>query len=280
MRIVLFPDAALPFAFPHIIMEEMINPFEKEYLSLSLHTLRGILPCAPEVLLRRYEEDDTGWSLEVIDDLVYCLFAFPVLSRTERICLLVYNRAKEIIADLGAYHTSARAFLEDAELYDYLSRESDWMYLEHYVLSNTVFDSYPYPFCKTKQTAEEDGEVLLYINAYVSEDDRRRGIFRNMIETVSEFALRDSFGIATLSSVMSMDPDIACYGPDTKEEPYYYSFETDEPLRKRNAEIAVKLGMNPVRLEPEIPENETDGTKLWFCYGKELFEIIEADIKA
>jgi hypothetical protein len=76
---------------------------------------------------------------------------------------------------------------------------------------------------------------------------------------------------------MSMDPDIPCLGPDTKEEPYYYTFEKDEPVRLLNAEIAEHVGFRPLRLEPDHPETETDGTKLWFCIRKEIYEIIEED---
>jgi len=72
-----------------------------------------------------------------------------------------------------------------------------------------------------------------------------------------------------------MDPDIACFGPDAKDEPYYYSFEADEPVRLRNAEIAERLGFTPLRLELENPEQETDGTRLWFCVRSEICEIIE-----
>lgn len=252
-----------------------MNAFERTYLELSLTKLEEVLPYPREELLRQYESDETLWSVEQIEDLVFCLFSFSVTARMKQLVLLVYDDQNRIIADAGACHAGVNAFLEDREIYNYLSEESDWMYLEHYVLSNTMFPNLPYPFCETNQKTEEQGEALLYTNAYVSRAFRRRGIFRTMLETVKEHALQKAAGICTVYTVLSMDPDIACYGPDAVEEPYYYSFEQDEPVRLINAEIARKVGYTPLRLEPDHPEEETDGTKLWFCVGKELCEIIE-----
>ena len=252
-----------------------MNAFERTYLELSLTKLEEVLPYPKAELMRQYETDEALWSLEQIEDLVFCLFGFSVTERMKQLVLLVYDGRNRIIADAGAFHAGVSAFLEDRGIYDYLSEESDWMYLEHYVLSNTMFPDLPYPFCETKQNTKEQGEVLLYTNAYVSKAFRRRGIFRTMLETMKEHALQKAAGIRTVYTVLSMDPDIACYGPDAVNEPYYYSFEQDEPIRLRNAEIARKVGFTPLRLEPDHPEEETDGTKLWFCVGRELCEIIE-----
>ena len=252
-----------------------MNRLEREYLTLSLTRLAEVLPKPKEELMRLFETEKDAASVEQIEDLVLCIFGFPVHSRMEQVILLVYDREKRIIADAGAYHTDAASFLEKTEIYDALSEESDWMYLEHYVLSNTMFPDLPYPFCETKQASGKTGEVLLYTNAYVSKEFRRRGIFKTILEAMRSYALRKEEGICTLYTVLSMDPDIACYGPDAVEEPYCYSFEQDEPVRLQNAEIARRTGLFPIRLEPDDPEAETDGTKLWFCVRKELCEITE-----
>ena len=252
-----------------------MNDAERTYLELSLTKLEEVLPYSKETLMKRYEADETGWSLEQIGDLVFCLFDYPVTHNMDQVILLVYDRKNRIIADCGAYHTDARSFLEDSEIYDHLSEDSDWMYLEHYVLSGTMFPDLPYPFCEEKKKTEEKGEVLLYTNVYVSREFRRRGIFRRMLENMKEHALQNTEEIQTVYTVMSMDPDIACYGPDARDEPYYYSFEQDEPIRLQNAEIARRTGLTPLRLEPDDPEQETDGTKLWFCVSREVCEIME-----
>lgn len=252
-----------------------MNRNERNYLELSLKKLEAVLPKPIESLMRHWEQDETAWAVETINDLVFCRFSFPVIKDLEQVILLVYDRKKRIIADAGAYHTDTASFLERKDIYDYLSEESDWMYLEHYVLSGTMFPNLPYPFCGQNRPSGETGDVFLYTNAYVSKAFRRMGIFRSMLENMTEHALQNADGIHTLYSVMSMDPDIACYGPDASDEPYYYSYETDEPIRIINAEIARHTGFMPLRLEPDDPSSETDGTKLWFCVRKEIIEIIE-----
>ncbi len=252
-----------------------MDAFDREILALSLERLKDVLPMTPAALMKEYEEDSRRYCVETIGDHVFCLFTWPVLSDLERIILLVFDSSRQIIADIGAYHTDAKSFLESREIYDYLSEESDWMYLEHYVLSSTVFHMYPYPFCLSSQKAEEAGEVLIYVNAYVSRAMRRQHIFRAMLESVSCHVFQEATGILPVYSVFSLDPDIACFGPDAEDEPYYYSYEADEPVRRRNARIAERIGFTPLKLEMEHPEEETDGTKLWFCVGQELFEAAE-----
>lgn len=258
-----------------IYTEYMMNESERRYLELSLTKLEEVLPYSKETLIRRFEGNENSWSVEQMEDLVFCLFSCSVTAAMDQVILLVYDREDRIIADAGAYHTDVKSFLKDTEIYDHLSEDSDWMYLEHYVLSNMMFPHLPYPFCETGQHTDVTGEVLLYTNAYVSRAFRRQGIFLTMLESMREHALVNKEGIQTLYSVLSMDPDIACYGPDAKEEPYYYSFEQDEPKRLLNVEIARKTGFAPLRLKPDDPSKETDGTKLWFCVRKEICEIIE-----
>ena len=255
-----------------------MNQFEKSCLKRSLRTLKTILPCSADALMNKYEADETMWLVDEINDLVFCLFSFPVTQAMEQVILLVYDDQNRIIADAGAFHCDVSSFLEQSEIYDYLSEESDWMYLEHYILSKKMFPGLPYPFCDQDQKANEAGEVLLFSNAYVSKAFRRRGIFCLMMEIMKEHALRNATGMSVLCGCISLDPDIACYGPDTVKEPYYYSFEADEPIRRVNAEIAEHTGFTPLRLETDNPEAETDGTKLWFAIRKEIIEIIEEPV--
>lgn len=239
---------------------------EWELLELSLKKLSGILPDRPENMLEIYRRDGSGWQCVREDDgLYYCLFSFQDKKiPAERMVLLVYEE-NTVIADLAALHCSQNVLMNSVPLYDGLSSESDWMYLEHYVLCGCLYPDEPYPFCENSSGRFFEGEALIYSNAYVTRRVRRRGIFCRMESMARSFALRRCSGLVRLGAVFSMDPDIACYGPDTTDEPYIYSFEKDEPDRLRNAEIAKKVGYHPLRLELEDPADVRDGTKLWFC---------------
>ena len=76
---------------------------------------------------------------------------------------------------------------------------------------------------------------------------------------------------------LSLDPDIACYGPDAKDGPYYYNYEKDEPDRIRNRIIAEHTGFFPVRLELTEQPEEDDGTKIWFAVRHERDIILETE---
>lgn len=86
---------------------------------------------------------------------------------------------------------------------------------------------------------------------------------------IKDHALRYSYENTDLYTAIALDPDIAQYGPDTKPEPYYYSFEVDEPRRLVNETIMEKLNFTSIRLETD---EIGDGTKLWFAlqHEKEL----------
>lgn len=233
------------------------------YLKMSLHRLEKTLPSGAEEMLRHYRFHPEDWKQETWQGYIFCLFSWKE-QEAERIVLLVYD-GDSIAADLAALHCSQDTLMNSTAFYDAVSEESDWMYLEHYVLSQCLYPDLAYPHCMQKDMAGFGGEALLYTNAYVSRGWRRKGIFRHMEEMVRAFSLRKCSGLVRLGAVFAMDPDIACYGPDTPEQPYVYSFEKDEPDRLRNAEIARKLGYVPMRLEETEPETDTDGTKLWFC---------------
>lgn len=258
-----------------------MNNRKSSYLYKSLKLLEKWLPGNTETFMQWYKEHPENTDLEEdTAGLTYCLFSFPVRNPDgkesnipfpdaqilERIILLVYDH-DQIIADCSALHGSAQNVCDDPSVLHYLQSESDWMDLEQYVLSEMFFSDH----------AEISGETLLYSNAYVTTSYRRKGIFTRMLEMMREHTLRNTYGNTVLYTVLSLDPDVACYGPDTPDHPYVYSMKQDEPKRLINAEIMKKLGYLPVRLEENEPVENDDGTKLWFALRKEEDQIIDTN---
>lgn len=249
-----------------------MNLKNSTYLKRSLKLLEKWLPADAETMMDYYAHNEDRTDYETDDNaLFYCLFSYPVVhdessSLLERIVLLVYDK-DQIIADCSALHGSMNHVLNNTEVIHYLCDESDWMDLEHYTLCNAFFPD-PLP--------SVPGEALLYANAYVTIAYRQNGIFTRMLQMVRDHSLRSVHGDALLYSVLSLDPDIACYGPDASDEPYVYSMEQDEPKRIRNSQIMKELGWLPIRLEETSPSEDDDGTKLWFAIRKEKDRIIEA----
>lgn len=260
-----------------------MNHMESEYFGLSFHLLEEWLPEKPERMMEWYQNHSGDTDLEEDGHhLVYCLFSFPVLDHNgneypdfftsghgilERIILLVYDH-DQIIADCSAFHGSAENVCHNKNILHYLQSESDWMDLEHYTLCGTFLVGHEINI---------PGEALLYSNAYVTTSYRQKGIFTRMLEMMRDHSLRYAYGNTVLYSILSLDPDVACYGPDTPDHPYVYSMEQDEPKRFRNAEIMKKLGYLPVHLEESEPVENDDGTKLWFALRKEEDQIIDTD---
>jgi len=209
------------------------------------------------------EEDERGY--------VYAILSFPE-PECMRTVLFVFDEQDRIIADCSALDCSAVDFALSETLYDYITLESDWMYLEQYVLREMCFGE------EHSNEMKEDytGRVLLYWNAYVTEAYRNQGIFSNMVEMMKEFSLRyEPDGKTCLYTAFSLDPDIAVYGPDAKEEPYYYSMEKDEPKRLRNREILEHLLFHVERLIEDEPS--ADGTKVLFAWKKEEILLVEEE---
>ena len=255
---------------------------EEKYLNAALKLLERWIPSPPAVMIEKWKgqsEEEADWNVEeAAGGLVFCIFGWPETD-SERCVLLVYDEQMRVIADASAVHCSVSALLGSSKLYDELSEESDWMYLEHYTLCCYMFPQYEYPPCKENRQYQEAGEALLFSSVYVTESYRRRGIFTVMIQMMRDFALRRSSGNTELYSAVSLDPDIAVYGPDAKDEPYYYSFEKDEPVRKLNAMILEKAGFDVLRLEETEEDPKADGTKLWFAVKKENDLIVDVQEK-
>lgn len=232
------------------------------YLRKSLELLEKWIPQPVEPMLQYYQQYPIDFDIYE-DRYVYCIFSWKE-DMYERIILLVYEN-DQIIADCASVHCHYDTLMNDHRFFDQMSEESDWMYLEHYIMQNIIVKDEMYPQC----------EILMYTNAYVSKRVRRKGILREMDEMMRAFVLREQTGNVKLGCIFSMDPDIACYGEDKRNEPYYYSFEADEPDRMRNCEIAKKIGYEPIRLEEVKEDQDSDGTKLWFCYKIENNVILE-----
>lgn len=244
-------------------------------------------------MMKWYNVHEEAYNIEEINGLMFCLFSFPILmedggivrsiseldhSRLEQILLLVFD-GNTIIADCAAVHASMNDIVFWEPAVEYVCTESDWMYLEHYTLCTSAFPKIPYPAPFDEEGAPLKGEALLYNNAYVTTSYRQKGIFANMIQMARDHALRFEEKHTELYSVIALDPDIACYGPDAVDEPYIYSYDKDEPLRQRNCVIMRHVGFVPVKLEELEPQERGDGTKLWFALRHEKDLIVEMNEK-
>ena len=238
-----------------------MNTFEI-YIERALTMLEKWLPQSKEELQKHYKEHPEDCDGMWKDDLYYCLFSWKE-KQAERIILLVYEK-DIVIADLSAIHCSIDTLMHDETFYDAMSLESDWMYLEHYILSSLLYPDRTYPDFSAI-TEDCAGEALLFSNAYVTRTYRRRKIFTNMESMTRSFALRKTRGLSRLASIFALDPDVACYGPDTVKEAYIYNYEKDEPVRQLNAKIAEHIGYQPLKLEETEHHEGDDGTKLWFA---------------
>ena len=250
------------------------------YLTKALTRLEKYLPDDTDTLLSWYDIHSEYYSVLRIGRYVYCLFALPVMSSDgkeikhvaeidcnvlERITILVFE-GDTIIADISGLHASMDILLTNEKVFNFCADESDWTYLEHYCLCGNYFPEITYPPNKEISSLLISGEALLITNAYVTTVYRRQSIFRNMVQMIKDHALCYSYKNTDLYTAIALDPDIAQYGPDTTPEPYYYSFEVDEPRRLVNATIMEKLNFTSIRLETD---EIGDGTKLWFALQHE-----------
>lgn len=258
-----------------------MNLLEKKYFDLSYQLLgKWITPSYSE-LFERYTTNPQEFSLEEINGYYYFLFCYPLVTENESELLeegilLVYEN-ETVIADLAFMHGATENIMKSEKVFDYISNDSDWSYLEHYTFANLTFElEYPYCYSNLKETFE--GEVSLFTNAYVTKSYRNQNIFSNMLEMSKEQTLRYVDNECTYYAVFSLDPDIACYGPDTSQEPYFYSMK-DEEDRMRNKEILEKKGYFCVRLEEDQPDPSSDGTKLWFAVLKEFEQIVVVNVE-
>ncbi len=212
------------------------------------------------------EEDGYGYQ--------YCLISYPLTSfaqpflQPEKIVLLVFD-GDTVIADIAAICAQTDDLLHDDEISDAIMDIDTWVQSCLYVMK-TAF-AHHISFQKT------DSVGCIICNAYVTESYRRKGIFTAMMQMVRDHCVRFSHHTITLFQTISLDPDVACYGPDASEKPYYYSMEQDEPKRILNAEIIQHLGFAVVQLEHGEEDTLSDGTFIWYGIKAEHITIVESN---
>ncbi len=236
---------------------------KKKYFDLSWAFLKDYIGLDYDVVAVHLSE----FILEEIDGYYYLAFWYGLVAGLERVIVLVYDQDK-VIADLSFMHASMDGVMKDRLIYDFITNESDWSNLEHFTLCNYMFDGYEYPYSGNDSFV---GEALFFTNCYVSKRYRKKGIFFHMLDLSRDVGLRECEKETILYAIVSLDPDIPCYGEDTTNEPYYYSMK-DEPVRLLNKEILEKRGYICVRLEDD---EQNDGSKLWYGVLKQNVEIVD-----
>ncbi len=244
----------------------------KKYFKQAYDLLAKWMPRSYEEFLFRYQSFPDECSLEEIDGYYYLIFVFPIIFSQDLVFLeqgitLVFDQ-DQIIADNSFFHGLMDDVMNNKNVYDTITTDSDWLYLQYYTLCQMMFPDVPYPFCESNQERTFLGETCFFKNAYVTKRYRQQHIFTNMLEITKEMALRTCTESSIYYSAFSLDPDIACYGEDTPKEPYIYSMK-DEPARMLNKQILEKKGYLVLKLEEDIPDENSDGTKLWFAINKE-----------
>lgn len=253
----------------------------QKYFDLAYEKLGHWLTPTYEQLMQRYAIFSEECTLEEIDTYKYLLFCYPLVVKDniellEQGILLVYEN-ENVIADLAFMHGSMDDVMHDEEVYDEITTDSDWSYLQHYTMCTLAFPNIPYPCYQNSITTTFDGEACFFTNIYVTKRYRKQHIFTNMLEITKEMVLRNCVDITILYSAISLDPDIASYGEDTPKEAYVYSMK-DEPIRMINKQILEKKGYFVVKLDEIEPNEQSDGTKLWFAICKENEMIIQSEI--
>lgn len=210
------------------------------------------------------EEDGYGYQ--------YCLISYPLTSLSqpyldpEKTVLLVFD-GDTVIADIAAVSTRTDDLLHDDEISDAIMDIDTWVQSCLYVMKTA--------FAHHTSFQKKDSVACIICNAYVTHSYRRRGIFTAMMQMVRDHCVRFSHNTITLFQTISLDPDIACYGPDASDEPYYYSMEQDEPKRILNAEIIQHLDFAAVQLEHGEEDTLSDGTFIWYGIKAERITIVE-----
>lgn len=244
---------------------------ENVLLELACHKLFSSNKNDEIKMLTWLQENGDDVSFEVVDHYPLLVFSYPVKlleddvesDEIERIIVLVFDE-KDIIADCNAFHFKASLSLTSQDILDYLSVD-DWSYCQTFVLRQAL---------EKEETL--NGEALLMSNLYVTKAYRNHGLMNAMLDAVKEHCLRYIPNNTDLHIIFSLDPDIPCYGPDSSDEPYYYSMEKDEPIRQKNQAILKHLGFHIIRLTNDDNSITSDGTKTYFAYRHEIVTIVEA----
>lgn len=202
----------------------------------------------------------------------YCLISYPLegieseYNTPEKIVLLVFEN-NTVIADIAAVWAYADEMQNDQITNLSITEMDAWTESNLYVLKSA--------FLHDPSLYHTDDIGCIICNAYVTETYRKKGIFSTMLQMVRDHTVRYSSNQVTVFQTISLDPDIACYGPDAKDDPYYYSIEQDDPKRQLNAQIMQHLGFVPVQLEHTEEDSLTDGTFIWYAIKAEHLTIIQ-----
>lgn len=212
-----------------------------------------------------YEKDGkSAYRIERISaDERILLFALPVrngqgeqIDPEFQMVVLLNCFRDEIISDCFGYRITAEKY-HRPEIYEELKERSEWL-KDAYELADTLYF----------EEGHDPGFVFLYGSAYVSEAYRGQSRFTRMLAYLQDFLLAKEAHGTTVYEVLSLDPDVACYGPDASAVPYVYRYEVDEPRRRYNREIAEHLGFETVRLDPVDGCESSDGSRRWYAFRR------------
>lgn len=228
------------------------------YLKRAIDLLKSSLEHPASWYMDLYEKDPSLYSFETDDRYAYILFAIPE-ENWKNLILLVFDGA-QVIADASGYLTGLDVLMQDEGFLDACSQESDWTYLERQIAAQMLQEN---------GMEHAHGMAFLTGSTYVTRAYRHKNIFVQMLDMIHAYAMDDQTGNACYLHILSLDPDIPCYGPDALDHPYYYQYDRDEPVRRQNGAVMRHLGYEVLQLETEHPEENTDGTKIWFAIRME-----------
>ena len=173
----------------------------KKYFDLAVDMLGHWLTPSRAELEARYALFPEECTLEEINGLHYLLFCYPLVTTQniellEQGILLVYEN-DTVVADLAFMHGSTNAIMKSQDVYDEITTDSDWSFLQYYTLCNMMFPEAPYPYYQNNTNDDFPGETCFFTNAYVTKTYRKQGIFTNMLQITKEQVLRNETGLTT-----------------------------------------------------------------------------------
>lgn len=250
-----------------------MNKKETKYIRKILSFLEKGSEWSLDEMMQWLNDHPDHYSLEEdAHHFQYCLISYPLegieseYNTPEKIVLLVFED-NTVIADIAAVWAYADEMQNDQITNISITEMDAWTESNLYVLKSA--------FLHDPSLYHTDDIGCIICNAYVTETYRKKEVFSTMLQMVRDHTARYSSNQVTVFQTISLDPDIACYGPDAKDDPYYYSIEQDDPKRQLNAQIMQHLGFVPVQLEHTEEDSLTDGTFIWYAIKAEHLIIIQ-----
>lgn len=258
-------------------IEKHMNKTEKKYISRILGFLSQGSEWTEKEMMEWLAKHEDCYSLEEDGNHYrYCLVSYPLNGidseemTPEKVVLLVFEK-DTVIADIAAVWAPVWKLQSDQETISLITEVDTWTESNLYVLKSAFFQD------PSLYHDEDIGCIIC--NAYVTEKHRRKGLFTTMMQMVRDHVARYSENHVTIFQSISLDPDIACYGPDSSDEPYYYSKEKDDPKRMLNAEIIQHLNFAVVQLEHTDEDSLSDGSFIWYAIKAEHLTIVNGNEK-